>query len=89
MIRSHIWLVFDVTSAMAICRHDDPFGQCQDTDTHKTTIINGKERLFSHTNFKGRGCVRTRPLQAMTTGTNALFRALRTQWGVTHLVDSE
>ena len=27
VIRSHIWLVFDVTSAMAICRHDDPFGQ--------------------------------------------------------------
>ena len=27
VIRLHIWLVFDVTSAMAICRHDDPFGQ--------------------------------------------------------------
>ena len=29
VIRLHIWLVFDVTSAMAIkfCCHDDPFGQ--------------------------------------------------------------
>ena len=27
VIRLHIWLVFDVTSVMAICRHDDPFGQ--------------------------------------------------------------
>ena len=33
--------------------------------------------------------VRTGPPQAITTGTNAPFRAFRTQWGVTHLVDSE
>ena len=27
VIRLHIWLVFDVPSATAIFRHDDPFGQ--------------------------------------------------------------
>ena len=33
--------------------------------------------------------VRTGPLKAMTTGAHAPFQALRAQWGVTQLVDSE
>ena len=57
-------------------------------DHHRAQDLRSRKITFRPSLTTSLHTVRTGPLQAIITGTNAPSRALRTQWGVTHLVNS-